>query len=109
MKIKRFNNKINENYKATDKILKVSVYDFDVRLSDIEKTQSYERALELNIKDNMPEKDAKKSAIYYGLEEYLYYSGNANFKIKLFDGLGNQIDDEDAFDTYVKNIKNYNL
>ena len=113
MKIKKFS-QINEsyNYKPTDKVLHVSIEDFDVPLMDIEKTEAYKRALSDHINNqgrpyypNVTLKEAKESSIMYGIEEWVYTSGNAKINWKLFDGSGNPIEDEEVFDNSIK----YNL
>jgi len=104
MKIKRFNEK--NNWKPTDKILKVSVPEFEVEVSAIEGTEAFQRSLHDNIENNgMSEQNARDAAFLYGLEEYVYTSGNVSFYYKLFSGDGIPIDNEKLFDDTNK----YNL
>lgn len=107
MIIKRFNEELMHPdwYKPTDKILKVSVNDFEVKLSEIEETTAYQRAYDKNLDKGMYEKRAKKDAIYYGIEEWLYTTGGATIKFELVDKFDNPIEDIEQFDTTNK----YNL
>jgi len=110
MKIDRFNENYGQ-YKPTDKILKVSVEDFKVLLKDIENTDAYQNALEHHIKEYPKDtiEEARQDSIMYGLEEYVYRSGNAIFNWKLYDGMDNKIEDEKDFDKYADNVNKYNV
>jgi hypothetical protein len=106
MKINRFNESIKI---ATDKILKISIEDFEVNINEIEKTDRYQKEFDYMYDKSGDKVRARKRAIYYGIEEWIYREGNINIKYELVDGLGNTIEDEEKFDEYVKNIGKYNV
>ena len=99
MKVLWFNEA--RNYKPTDKILKVSVSDYEVSYKEIEETSAYQRSYQHNLDDGVDKYQARENSILYGLEELIYTSGNANFNYTLVDGLGNPITDEEEFDKLV--------
>jgi len=105
MKIKRFNESLKgKYYKPTDKVLKVSVEDFEVLIDEIRDTtkfQEYGKSTGIN--------NWKKEELFYGLEEWIYTAGNPVFNYQLYDGLGNPIEDEEEFDKQIKDIKKYNI
>jgi hypothetical protein len=99
MKIERFNeNILSGRWKPTDKVLKVKVnHEFEVLIDDIRDTDKYQQY------------GRYEDDLFYGLEEWLYTSENPRFDYTLYDGNGNIIEDEDEFDKYIKNVKNYNI
>ena len=103
MKIERFNeNVLKRKWKPTDKVLRVTVKPFEVLIDNIRDTEVYKQYAKNN-------NDWKKDDLFYGLEWYVYDTGNVSFEYTLYDGNGNIIEDEKEFDKYVKKIKNYNL
>jgi hypothetical protein len=109
MKINRFNESLKSNWKPTDKVLKVSIVDFEVSIDEIEKTNRYQQEFNRICDMGGDIMRARKSAIYYGIEEWIYTDGNLSMKYELVDGNDNPIKDEKAFDDYVKNIGKYNV
>lgn len=107
MKVKRFNESLNSKWNPTDKILKVSIKDFEVALKDIEKTDAFQREYDryLRTSPGANEYNARRNAIYYGIEEWIYCTGSSDVTFKMVDGNGKQIDDEEMFDKSIK----YNL
>jgi hypothetical protein len=92
-------------HKPEDKVLKVSITDFEVDVEEIEKTSAFHKAYNKNIKLGLSKHRARRDAYYYGVEEWIYSSGDTNIKIKLVDGNDNEIEDEELFDKTI----NYNL
>lgn len=109
MKIQRFNESLKGNWIATDKILKVSIPDFEVNISEIEKTSRFQEEFNHVYDKSGDYNRARRNAIYYGIEEWIYTSGDLSMNFQLVDGNDNPIPDEKAFDEYVKNIGKYNL
>lgn len=110
MKIKRFNESLKKNWNPTDKVLKVSIPDFEVKLEDIENTAAYQTNFEYWYEESKDKVRSKKNAIYYGIEEWIYSSGGVpNMKYELVDGTDTIITNEDEFDTMVKNSGKFNL
>jgi len=62
MKVNKFNEALKGTWKSTDKVLKVSIKDFEVSLEDIENTDAYQRAFDNFLKryPNSKDYDAQK-------------------------------------------------
>lgn len=108
MKINRFNEK---NFPGDNEIVvKVIMSDsFEVSLYDIKKTDAYWRHYKYqedkNFTGKETDEDMERSAIFYGLEEYIYTMGMGGFAFELYDKQGNKIEDLELFRTANK----YNL
>lgn len=97
MKIKKFN---ESNWdKPTDKILKGTI-NFEIDVKSIEGTDAYIR--------EMYSTGDISAARCYGIEEWIYTFG-ANINFKLYDGLGNIIENEKEFDDKIENAEKFNL
>lgn len=105
MKIYKFNETLQTPHKPEDKVLKVSITDFEVDVKEIENTTAFERAYRKNIERGVSMHRARRDAFYYGIEEWIYTSGNTNITFKLVDGNDDEIEDEELFDKTI----NYNL
>jgi len=105
MKIYKFNEALLTPHKPEDKVLKVTISDFEVDVSEIENTTAFENAYRKNIQRGLSIHRARRDAYFYGIEEWIYTSGNTNINYKLVDGNDNEIEDEELFDKTIK----YNL
>lgn len=100
MKIKKFNESNESNWnKPTDKILKGTI-NFEVDTGSIENTGAYQREM-----DSTGDISAARQ---YGIEEWIYTHG-VDMKFKLYDGLGNIIENEKEFDEKIENAEKFNL
>ena len=104
MKIKRFNESLKGNWKPTDKVLVITTEPMEVLIDDIRKTDKFQLYGREDKDDPNGPDDYKDERLFYGIEEWIYTSGNPSFSYKLYDGLGNIIEDEPLFDK----VKKYN-
>jgi hypothetical protein len=95
--------RFNESSDSYDFIIRVTVYDadddisyqFDVNFSKIRSLDKYQLYKYSTQNNNDTEDDRERTAINFGLEEYMeyYYDGLDNFSFELEDEHGNVIDD----------------
>lgn len=91
MKIDKF----NENNNSTQKVLKVTVKgEYTIPLYIIEDSNVYKEYITDGADNN--------TARYYALEQYLMENMENHFDYKLCDVNGNEIEDEELFDSSTK-------
>ena len=109
MKIKRFNESLKGDWKPTDKVLKVSIADFEVNIEDIENTNDYVDQYDHWYSETKDKVRARNYAIYHGIEEWIYREKDVQIKFVMVDGTDTIIKNEKEFDKFTKNVGKYNL